>query len=614
MKNKISFFIAACLGLLIILANISYLPENILSWDVFGYYLYLPFTFIYNDLGLHNISVVQDIISQYNNTPTFYQVVQSPAGDYVLRYQMGMAVLYLPGFFGGHIFALLSGFPADGFSAPYQYGILIENILVTIIGIFLIRYFLLEYFRDNITALILVILILGTNFIYHNGFHGANAMNHNYLFTLYALLLIFTKRLHETFKMKFAIFLGVVIGLIVLARPPELICILIPVLWGIYDKTSFTEKLNLIVKYKWLVIVLGLVILAIGSLQLLYYKFSSGKFFFYSYGGNKGEGFDFLNPHTIDFLFSFQKGWLLYTPILIFSIIGFYFLYRKNRIPFWGLFIFFLINLYIVSSWSTWWGGETFSQKNVIQSYTILALPTGYLLMYLSRQKKYIRIIFGVVFTFLICLNLFQTWQILHGVIHPSRMSKPYYMKVFGKTSIAEEDKKLLLVERSFTYEETFKNPEDYNNTQDIILDFEDLSSGNAACFSDNIVHSGSYAFVMDSASIFSPNIRIPYADITSADHAWLRIEAWVYPVSDPKIDPLSLVITFQHKGGNYKYRSIDIENLSMELNKWNLINLDYMTPWPRTKQDELLIYFWHRGKNPIIVDDLSVAVYERKY
>ncbi|MCK4407220.1 MAG: glycosyltransferase family 39 protein [Bacteroidales bacterium] len=614
-KRKTSLYIAIFLSLIIVIFNFLYIPSNILSWDVFGYYLYLPCLFIYNDLGLNDVSVIHNIIEQYNSSATFYQAVQLPSGDWVMRYQMGMAILYSPAFFIGHLVALIGGYTADGFSSPYQYSVFIENIIVTIIGIFIMRKLLLKFFNEKVTAVVLIILVIGTNFFYHNAFYGANAMNHNYLFTLYALLIWITIKWYETYKFKYIIFLGLVIGIITLSRPPEIICVLIPVLWGIKNKASFLEKLELIKQKKYQIITCALIILFIGFLQLFYYKISTGNFLFYSYGGNKGEGFDFLSPYIISFSFSFRKGWLLYTPILIFSIIGFYFLYKRNKSIFFSLFLFFIVNLYIVSSWSTWWGGETFSQKNVIQSYAILAFPLGYFITYLNERKKYIKAIFYIIFCLLIILNLFQTWQILHGVLHPSRMSKAYYFRIFGKTSASKEDKKLLMVEHTYTDKDVFNNEGDYDKRNLQFYDFEDKESEYATKhYSEFVSISGKYSLKMDSINIFSPGIEKKFTELTEKDHVWIRASAYVYPVVDTKENPLTLVITFQHKDGNYKYRALNTEDLNLKLNEWNKISMDYLTPWLRSKNDMIKIYFWLRGKNEVYIDDFKVEVFERKY
>jgi hypothetical protein len=64
--------------------------------------------------------------------------------------------------------------------------------------------------------------------------------------------------------------------------------------------------------------------------QIFYWKTLTGKIFFYSY---TKEGFDFLHPHLKNGLFGFANGWLAYTPVMIFAVIGLIFLpkyFKKN--------------------------------------------------------------------------------------------------------------------------------------------------------------------------------------------------------------------------------------------------------------------------------------------
>ncbi|NOY49305.1 MAG: hypothetical protein GXO88_01875, partial [Chlorobi bacterium] len=114
-------------------------PTNPISWDVLGYYLYLPFTFIYNDLGLHNKEVLDFLIETYNSTSPFYQATLSESGNWIMKYSSGMAILYSPGFFMGHIWALLSNYAVDGFSLPYRVSLIINSSMFFIIGQFFFR-------------------------------------------------------------------------------------------------------------------------------------------------------------------------------------------------------------------------------------------------------------------------------------------------------------------------------------------------------------------------------------------------------------------------------------------------------------------------------------------
>ncbi|MCK4700214.1 MAG: hypothetical protein KAT38_07760, partial [Bacteroidales bacterium] len=548
-KFPVSKPITILLIAILVYSGFTFFPNNILSWDVFGYYLYLPFTFIYNDLGINNESIIHEIIDKYHNSATFYQAIKLPAGNYVMKYSMGMSILYSPFFFIGHLYAKLSDYPADGFSLPYQYAIFFGGQVFTITGIIALRKVLIQFFNDKITAITMTIIVLGTNYFYHSSFHGQNAMSHNFLFTTYAFIIWLTILWHRSQKLKHIIILGIVCSLTILSRPSEIVCLAIPLFWGVWNKETVIEKFNLLVRQKKQVILFLVILLIIGSLQFIYWKIFTGKFLYNSYGANAGEGFEFMRPYTLKMLFSFRKGWLIYTPVMIFSILGLAVIYRKNRVLFFPLLIYFIANLYIVSSWSCWWYAQSFGQRALIQSYPVMAISLGYFLVYLNDKKLNFRIaIYFVLFAFII-LNLFQTRQFIHGIINADRMTRDYYFKVFGKTHVNEENKKLLLIKRSFDGKENFINEEEYNRKLLQKRTFEDLKIKTSTRF----VLSGKKSFLLDSSTIYSPVIEASYLEITDQDHAWIRASVYIYPTVDLKTNPFSFVIHFEHNGYAYK-------------------------------------------------------------
>jgi hypothetical protein len=608
MKNPILKTTLLLLVIFIIVNNSIFYPNNILSWDVFGYYLYLPLKFIYNNLGLQNDAVINSIIEKYHNTATFYQAIKMPEGNFVMKYSMGLSFFYLPFFYIGHFVAIIFNYPTDGFSSPYQYSIFIGGIIYSIIGIIVLSKVLLHFFNEKITAFVLILIVFSTNYIVHITMYGQNAMSQNYLFTTYALILWLSILWHKSHKLKHSIFLAFICGISILSRPSEIVCLLIPLLWGIKDKTTFIEKLKILIKYKYQLILFAIILLIIGSFQFIYWKIQTGKFLFNSYGGNAGEGFEFFNPYILEVLFSFRKGWLIYTPVMIFSIFGFVFLYKRNKAIFYTLLIFFIINLYIVSSWSCWWYAQSFSQRSLVQVYPIMAILLGYFLSWLSLQKKHFKYIGFFLLFLCMLLNLFQTHQFHLGIINGDRMTKDYYFNVFGKMYATEQDKKVLLINRSFDGSENFLNEKDYTSKILKNLDFE-----NAEIADSNIANSGKYSFRLDSLTVYSPSIEAPYYNLTDKDHVWIRVSAYVYPIFDIKSNPFSVIIQFNHKEHAYKYKANDAENMNLELNKWNKISIDYLTPEVRQKTDNLKVYIWHRGRNPFYIDDLKVEVFETK-
>ena len=99
MRNPVTKIILFILIVFIIVNNLFFIPHNIFSWDVFGYYLYLPLKFIYHDLGVSDLSVIDTIVAKYHNTTSYYQLVKLSNGGYAMKYSMGLSIFYGPFFF-----------------------------------------------------------------------------------------------------------------------------------------------------------------------------------------------------------------------------------------------------------------------------------------------------------------------------------------------------------------------------------------------------------------------------------------------------------------------------------------------------------------------------------
>ena len=174
---------------------------------------------------------------------------------------------------------------------------------------------------------------------------------------------------------------------------------------------------------------------------------------------------------------------------------------------------------------------------------------------------------------------------------------------------VTEEDKKLLLINRSFDGSENFNNESEYTSRLFKKLDFEVSEKKDST-----VSYAGKYAFKLDSSNIYTPAIEAPYYEITNKDHAWINISAFIYPTKDGKTNPFSLVVHFSHNGFPYKYITFDSEKMKLEINTWNKISFNYLTPEVRIESDPIKVYLWYRGKAPIFVDDLQVNVFEKKW
>lgn len=580
---------------------------SIISWDVFGYYLYLPATFIHHDVGLNDFSWLQGILDTYKPTIGFYQAYAGPAGEYVMKYTMGLAILYAPFFFIAHWIAPVLGYPADGFSLPYQVSIAMGGLVYAMIGLWFFRKALLRYLSDRTTLWTMVVIVLGTNYFQLTAYDGA--MSHNYLFFLYALLFWFSVRWTERPAWGYAAGLGLAVGMMTLIRPTEIIAALVPVFWGVWNRDTLLRKWQMLRRHFGMVVLAAAMLFLVGFMQLLYWKIHAGKWIYYSY--EEGEKIRLFAPYFMRVMFSFKKGWLIYAPLMAFALLGFIVQFRRSRGTFTPVFLFTFFNIMIIAGWTTWWFGGSLGQRSMMQSYALLALPMGFFIQWVTERKVYVRILFVLVFGFGIFLNLFQTWQYMNFIFDPSRMTWPYYRAVFLKTHVDPGDLRLLEPEKN-NVRETMDDGKNYSRRTVLYQSFETPDPNETGNYVTSPVHSGHYAYRLDTAMAFSPGLHAPANRVSSMDYYWIRASAWVYPTSDSTGTLADLVITVTHNGEHIKYRSLPLEKLGLAPNIWTKISMDYEIPYiSDPANDQVRIYFWYRGKHELYVDDLEVFVFE---
>ena len=592
---------------IIILRWLTLIP-NELSWDVLGYYLHLPAFFIYHDHGLNDLTWIYKLMDQYHFTGSLYQLSTGPAGNPIFFFLMGMSFFYLPFFLLGHLLASLTGYPMDGFSLPYQYTLAIGVIIYTVIGLVYLRKILLEFFNDRITAITLIIIVLGTNYLHF--MTVKNLETANILFLMVALITWNTIQWHKTYRSKNLIALGVFTILIALAKPSEVLVVLIPIFWGVYNKDTFISKFRLFWEKRKQVIMAIIAGLLVALPQIIYWYSETGKILYDSYK-NPGVGLDLASPHIMNVLFSFKKGWFIYTPVMIFSIIGFIHLYRKNKSVFAPVLIYSVVAFYLLASWTEWWYGASYSIRPMITLYPLLAIPLGYFLDAIRSKKIILKTGIYLLITFFILLNLFQTWQMNNYILDPYRMTKDYYFAIFGKTRITDKDRLYLAPDLTFNPNARLTNESAYYRRNFGYYDFEEPDVNLTNYYVKDSL--GNTSLKMDSTMIYSPEIKNTVKGLTKRDYFWVRASADVFIPKGYKEKLPLLVLTFERKGGSYSYHSYPVDTNVYKPGTWGKISVDLLSPNIRSTSDYFKIHFFNRGKTPILVDNIKADVFEPK-
>lgn len=566
--------------------------EATLAWDVSGYYWYLPAIFIYQDVKEQKWA--GRILEKYGPSGReLQQAFLHPSGHYVMKYSAGMAVMYFPFFIVAHLLAGPLGYPADGFSAPYQFAIQTGGLLVAILGLWLLQLFLLKFFKRSTVHICLLLLVIGTNYLNYAAIDVG--MPHSWLFTLYVVFLWLTWLFHKKPGWGYAFALGAVYGLMVLTRPTEIITALIPLLWGVesFSAAAFRKKWLFLSSHIKYIFMMACCAALVFSLQLCYWKYASGEWIVYSY---QQQGFDWKNPHFRSYLISVRNGWLAYNPLMLFALLGFIPLWKYHKTFRIAALVFFLLFLYIVCSWEFYWYGGRF----MVQSYPVLCLALAAFIEWISRRMV-TKILFIPVFLAAAYIGLWTNIQYHHGDLYDFYTSnRKYYLATVGRWKVPEETYKLRDTDELFTG--TPEDPERlyYNNfEQDHMTEcsgYPVISGAASSCLNEQVT-GREYPF--------------PCADSALRNKTWLRAEA-VFACTQKEWDVWNMpqfIVSFFNGKEMVKTRMIRISRFLPE-GATRKLYVDVRIP--RESFDTIQVSIWQpEYRHVLIFDELQVTAFD---
>ena len=398
--------------------------NKILVYDALFYYSYIPGILEHEDASFEFLANTEKNISRK------YLVKESPNGIKVPKATYGVALFELPFYTIADQFAKFKNYKSNSFSSPYRLAILIACNFYLIIGIYFLRKVLLKYFSKYAVEISVIVIVLGTNlFTYVTYVPG---MSHGYSFFCACIYLYSIDKWQSVEKTKYLYLSCFFLGLLILLRPTN-------ASFGFFllffSFRSIKENFQLI-KRKFKFYAAGIIFMILPLIpQMVYWKLHTGNLLFYTYGEEK---FFWNDPKVLEGLFSFRKGWLVYSPLMLLSLTGIFVnnqIIKNNRIV---ILLFLLINVYITFSWWCWWYGGSFGQRPMIDFYPILALPLVAILEKMFQRNKVLKAFSLSIISSFCALSLFQNYQYQVGLIHHNAMSKSSYKMIFLKTEKPE--------------------------------------------------------------------------------------------------------------------------------------------------------------------------------
>lgn len=615
MKSKIALLFISIFYLISFTNYANY--NNLLKGggDCWGYYAYLPATFIYHDLD--DLQNTINKRAEYNpnsiNGKIENRLIISEAHAHnkntIIKYTNGVAILTLPFFLVAHYFCKITHlFPADGYSSPYNFAISLATLIYSLIGLWFLRKILIKYFSDTITAVTLLSIGIGTNLYYFSTLNLG--MSHPFLFTLYAILIYATDNFYETKKLKHTFLIGFSLGMITLIRPTEIIVVLIPILYNIFSIEDLKNRIHFYLRNYKTALLITFICVLVNLPQLLYWKLLTSKWIYYSY---TDEGFNFLHPHIKNGLFGFRNGWLSYTPILIFSIIGLFFFakyYKKFALI---IFIFLPIHIYIIYSWHCWFYINGFGSRPMVETYPLLAISFAALLtaVWKNHILKSVTVICLIFFAW---INIFQTWQFHKGLIWTEEGNFAFYKAIFLKSKGSPES----LI--AFDCGESQPDISSIHFVQLLKADsFEDSTSIE---YINDTKSNGKFAFELKNSQSPKNKFIANQSLIKPKDYIKITLDIYAKEMEWNKYKFTVLNTLFFHNGNIIRDRKlrlpskIDNKENSIwhagEINQWQTVS--YFVKVPHrfvSSKDVLEINVWNPSDKKFVIDNLRIELWK---
>ena len=422
MAKRILLFAILFSALLFVAVNIKS-PIKVQGDGVF-YYSYLHSVLFDHDLNFKN---ELEYYSSYDAGSRWFlgHQILTPVGKVPNAYAYGLAIMLLPFILVAHTLTWLFGFirPSffvlDGYSYFYNLFINVSAWLFGILSLIINYKIIKKFFSENVASKTVVALLLATPWIYYQIFEPS--MSHMASLFMVSCFVYLLTDLATGKKINYWILALVTFLMLAIRWQNLFFCLaLLPLL-----VKEFKEKRYRDIIIQKIAIVVPIIIFWLSQFWLWHYLY--GSYFL------TPQGKHFIKPefHGLYVLFSTNHGLLLWSPILILAVAGWWYLGRKNKYLLVMALMVFLAQWLINGSLNDLGGGDAYGGRRFIEIMPFFALGVAALW---NKIKKY-HWLFAVIVVLLVGWNFLLLENYRLGMIpHSGEFSffQHDYLKVIS--------------------------------------------------------------------------------------------------------------------------------------------------------------------------------------
>ncbi len=573
--------------------------KNVILSDGAGYYAYLPATFIYNDLTYKFAERQSKIYLKYPGIAVEHfgnRTVKE--GKRINKYFVGAAVLQAPFFLAAWTLSSVSGYDIDGYSYLFQLFVCLAGIFYLLAGLYCIRQLLLRMnFSDRTAAVVLLLLFFGTN-LFHYALKEPS-MSHVYSFSAVAFFLLTAHKLAENYSRKQLLLLAAAFALIVLIRPVNGVIVLaLPFFFfpvnRAFFRSLFADRVGIVLSV--------CIACAIFFLQPLSWKFTTGNWIEDSY---VGESLDLSRSMIVNVLFSWRKGFFIYTPLMLVAMAGIFFIRPLARALL--LFFFIAVNTWLIASWSDWSYGGSFGMRPFVDTYAVMAIPLAFLIN--GLRSRMVAGVTAATLAFLVFLNLFQHYQYHNNILPYEYMTWEKYKriflqheKIFAGIFAPEKEGKFVVPPNArliSAYKRSFDHDSLYVNHSGVV---------------DSPIAFSPPALVRLDTSRFSADLFVRIREAVPESlfsRTYVEVKAKIL-LEEDATDAI-MVLSFKDEQHAYEWTGVPLVHRVDKTNKWCDFTFTIPLPPQQSAMEMISVYVLKDDEKTVYVDDLQVLFWEKK-
>ncbi len=395
-KIHLKIFLVILAGCIFLLLGRLYMTGSAIGGDAVHYYISLRSIVIDRDLNFDN-----EYEYFYNQRSVFTgnrKVPYIPDKNPVTarlpaKYPIGNAIFLIPPYLLTHISLLTLhklgiNVATNGYGVLYQASAAIGSLIYAFLGLLLIYNLGKKIFEPKVAFPGTLFIWLATPLIYYMTMEPLSSQPISFFSVSAFIYLWYSTRKNRKFH--HWIMLGIVGGLMSMVRYQDALFLLIPII------DSFKKLSGNISRTLVFIFFAGLGL----SVQFAVNNYLYGSLFHASVYGDMS--FPFLtSPKILYTLFSLERGLFVWSPILIFAVIGLYWFRKSFKFIGSLLVLSVFLQVYLISSWVDPGQGDSFGNRILINSNSIFALG---LMQFIEKTKSNGKLLL-IIFTLLALVN-----------------------------------------------------------------------------------------------------------------------------------------------------------------------------------------------------------------